>query len=226
MFKIIKMYDPAFNGHSTDIFLSLLGMMCLVISRICNYITSMKDDALLFFALSLSAFFIPVIMFFAKWYRGYMIEHDGVYFKYRFVDNKLFYDDIQCIIISNTELYHASTKDPYITLIRDNGKEFIEWYVNKKKNRWLTGEQIRYFLIKANRKKANIKLRYIFKNWSNINSYGFRWNKKYASLLLENYNGTYYIARSIYERYEKEIRIHIQQYNINESRVNVIDDLN
>ena len=74
------MYDPAFNGHSTDVFLSLLGLMCLVISGICNYITSTKDVALLFFALSLSAFFIPVIMFFAKWYRGYMIEHDGVYF--------------------------------------------------------------------------------------------------------------------------------------------------
>lgn len=220
------MYDPASNGHSADIFLSLLGLMCLAISWICNYIIGVKDVASLFFAFSLSAFFIPVTMFFAKWCRGYRIEDDGVYFKYRFLNNKILFNDIQCIIISNTELYRASTKDPYVTLIRENGDDVIQWCINQEGNRVLTGEQIRFFLSKINRSYNPVKFNKVLKDSSCISYYGFRWNKKDIGLILKNYKGPYFIARSIVERYKEEVNSIMHQYNIGDGRVNIIEDFN
>lgn len=82
------------------------------------------------------------------------------------------------------------------------------------------------FLSKVNRSYNPVKFNKMIKDSSCIPYYGFRWNKKDIYLVFKNYNGSYYIARSIVERYKEEINSIMHQYNIDNHRVNIIEDFN
>lgn len=219
-----KLYYPRFNSYLIEKVLTICGFLFLVCSLLFKY-RGQVDLAGVFWGFCLSSWFVPVVLFCFRLREGYMIQEDGIYFKYRFLKNKLLYEDVKCVIISNSNGNTRIVKTPYVTIIGGEQDAILQYCINGKKTHVLDSHGIRYTL------GAEIGCYHpgnvweMFKKGSSvINDYGFVWNQKAMYKLLQGFGGNYYVAASVVENYQKEFDKIIKQYKIKGEKVHIIDD--
>lgn len=139
--------------------------------------------------------------------------------------NKLLYQDMKCIIISNAQGNYTITKTPYVTVIGGKKDKILQYCIDSPKRHVLTSNNIRYKL------GAEIgffhigNIREIFKKGSStIYNYGFVWNKNEMYKIFKGFRGSYYIAASVLGNFRNEFNNIVKKYNISEERIFVIDD--
>lgn len=220
-----KKYYPRFDSYLVEKILIICGIVLFICSLLFNYVFGSRDLAGVFWGLCLSLWFIPVTLFFFKLREGYTIQDDGIFFKYRFMKNKLLYKDIKCIIISNAQANYRIVKTPYVTVIGGEQDEILQYCIGGSKRHVLTSSDIRYKLGAEIGCYHPENIREMFKKGSSIiYNYGFVWNKREMYKIFKGFRGDYYIAASVYENFRDEIDDIAKKYDISSERVHVIDD--
>lgn len=227
MFRAMKMYNPGFGGNGMEKVLGILGLFFFVLGMIFQW-SIIKDSNLsgLFFAFAIAAWYCPLLFFlFVKWPAGYLLEKDRIVFHCLFHKNELLYEDIQCIIISNTTVKLRITKTPWICMIGEQQDEILQYLINEKKRHVLTEDDIK---MKLGNKIGCFDYGFAWtifqKGSSTIYNYGFWWNKREMHKVLEGFGGDYYIAASVISNYGAEWNAICEQYGIDHQRVHIIDD--
>lgn len=227
MFRAMRMYNPQSGGHIVEEVLGILGMFFFVLSVVFRWLI-VKDNDLsgVFFVFGIAAWYCPLmILIFVKMPQGYLLEKDGIVFNCKFKKNKLLYEEIKCIIISNTTVSMRITKTPWIGIIGEQQNEILQYLINGKKRHVLTSDDIK---VKLGEKigyyhPGNI-WKILKKGSSTIYNYGFWWNKKEMYKILEGFRGEYYIAASVISNYNDEFNAICKRYDIDGQRIHVIDD--
>lgn len=220
-----KKYYPRFNSYLIEKILILCGIVLFICSLLFNFVFGSRDLACVFWGLCLSSWFIPVTLFFFKLMEGYIIQDDGIFFKYRFMKNKLLYEDIKVIIISNAQGNYRITKTPYITVIGGEKNEILQYCVDSPKRHVLTSNDIRYKLGAAIGCFHPGNIQEIFKKGSFIiYNYGFVWNQREMYKIFKGFLGDYYIAESVLENFRNEFDDIVKKYDIGSERIHVIND--
>ncbi|MCM1288189.1 MAG: hypothetical protein NC240_07740 [Clostridium sp.] len=139
--------------------------------------------------------------------------------------NKLLYQDIKCIIISNAQGNYTITKTPYVTVIGGEKDEILQYCIKSSKRHVLTSNNIRYKLGAEIGCYHPENIQELFKKGSStIYNYGFAWNKRVMDKLLKGFGGDYYIAASVLGNFRNEFDGIVKKYNIGSERIFVIDD--
>ncbi|MCM1083781.1 MAG: hypothetical protein NC393_10790 [Clostridium sp.] len=220
-----KKYYPRFNSYLIEKILIICGIVFFICFLLFNFIFDSRDLACVFFGLCLSSWFIPVTLSFFKLREGYIILEDGISFQYRFMKNKLLYQDIKCIIISNAQGNYTITKTPYVTVIGGEKDEILQYCIKSPKRHVLTSNNIRYKLGAEIGCYHPKNIREVFKKGSStIYNYGFVWNKRAMDKLLKGFEGDYYIAASVLGNFRDEFNNIVKTYNLSNERIFVIDD--
>ena len=231
MFRAIKMFNPYPELQAVEKALSILGLFFFVLGIVFRY-SIIKDRELthqladLFFAFSIAAWFYPIFAFiFEKWPAGYLLEKDRIVFHCKYRKNELLYEDIQCIIISNTIVRSRITKTPWITMVGERSDEIIQYLMSENRKYVLRDVDIK---CKLGEKIGWFHYEYIWKIFkkgsSTIYNYGFGWNKQEIHKVLDGFRGDYYIAASVISNYSDEMNAIRKQYDIDNQRIHIIDD--
>ncbi|MDE6713991.1 MAG: hypothetical protein K2K20_09665 [Lachnospiraceae bacterium] len=231
MFRAIKMYNPYPELQVAEKALSILGLFFFVLGIVFRY-SIIKDNELihqltdLFFAFSIAAWYYPFFAFiFVKWPAGYLLKKDRIVFHCKYKKNELLYEDIQCIIISNTQIRLQTTKTPWITMIGEQSDEILQYLMNENRKYVLRDVDIKS---KLGEKIGWFHYEYIWKIFkkgsSAIYNYGFGWNKQEIHKVLDGFRGDYYIAASVISNYRDEVNAICKQYDIDSQRIHIIDD--
>lgn len=220
-----KIYYPRFNSCLIEKILIICGGVLFICFLVFNFAFKNVDLAGVFLGLCFSCWYIPVILFLFKLWEGYAICDDGIFFKYRFMKNKLLYKDIKCIIISNGQGNYTIVKTPYVTVIGGEQEKILQYCIDSPKRHVLTSLDIRYYL------GADIgcyhpwNIREILKKGSSvIYNYGFVWNEREMYKVFKGFGGDYYIAASVVENFGDKIDDIVKKYNISNEQINVMDD--
>lgn len=220
-----KKYYPRFNSYLLEKILIICGIVFFICFLLFSYVFDSRDLACVFLGLCLSSWFIPVTLSFFKLKEGYIIREDGIFFKYRFTNNKLLYQDMKCIIISNAQGNYTITKTPYVTVIGGEKDRILQYCIDSPKRHVLTSNDIRYKLGVEIGFFHIGNIRETFKKGSStIYNYGFVWNKNEMYKIFKGFGGDYYIAASVLGNFRNEFDDIAKKYNISEERIFVIDD--
>lgn len=219
---IRKMYDNRFCSNLSEHILIIFGFACFICYLLLKIVFD-SEWADVSMSFVIACCFTLAFFFAGKMSDGYAIYEDGLFFKYRFKDNKLLYKDIKCIIISNWQ--RGMSKAPEVTVIGGN-MDKIRQYFSLPKSHVLTGDVIRYFL------GAEIGCYHPGNIWeilkkgsSTIYNYGFVWNKREMYKILEGFSGDYYVAKSVIEKFHEEFNNILEKYSISNERIHIINDL-
>lgn len=220
-----KKYYPRWNSYLIEKILILCGIVLFICSLLFNFVFGSRDLAYVFWGLCLSSWFIPVTLFFFKLREGYIIREDGIFFNYRFRENKLLYEEIKVIIISNTQGNYRITKIPYVAVIGGESNEILQYCMDSPKRHVLTSNDIRYKLGAAIGCFHPENVWEIFKKGSSIiYNYGFVWNQREMYKIFKGFLGDYYIAESVLENFCDEFDDIVKKYDIGSERIHVIND--
>lgn len=218
-------YPDKYKSDLVERVLIICGIILFICSLLFYFAFGYKNLAGLFFAFCLASWFIPAELFLLKLYQGYAIQDDGIFFKYRFLRNKLLYNDINCIIISNSMINYAIGKIPHVTVIGGEQDEILQYCMNSKKRHVLSSDDIRYTLGAEIGCYHPENIWEIFKKGSyKIYNYGFVWNKREMNKIFKGFPGDYYIAASVLENFRNEFDDIVKEYNISDNRIHIIDD--
>lgn len=171
-------------------------------------------------------FLLWILLFIHTLYNGNICEKEGIRFYNKFHSNYLSYSDIECIFILNADIAYGRgvSNVPWIGVIGESSEEVINLCKNRKGQKVLTANVIRYEL------QERIGFYYFYnfldffkKETRYIKNYGFVWNND-ATNLLHNYKGEYYIAASVVKIYEDKIKKSCELYGIRDERIHILDD--
>jgi hypothetical protein len=180
-----KLYYPRVDSELFEKIGIVGGLIFFILSLLCYLLRNNKyvdaDLYTLFGAFCYGMWFIPVIYFLFKLWEGYALENDGIFFRHRFLKNKLLYRDIKYIIISNATGNNSRiVKTPYIIAIgQEAPDELPQCCTTRIRRHVLSSEDIRYELgaeIGCYHPGNFVKM--FQKGSSVIYDYGFVWNKK------------------------------------------------
>ncbi len=220
-----RLYYPRFNSDVIEKILIICGAVLCICFLIINFVFGKKDLAGVFWGLCLSAWYCPALLFLFKLSEGYVVLDDGISFRYRFMKNKLLYNDIKCIIISNGNGNYRIVKTPYVTVIGGEQDEILRYCTDSPKRHVLTSNDIRYYLGEKIGFYYPDNMWKIFKKGSSvIYNYLFVWNEREMHKIFKGYLGDYYIAASVLENYDDEFADIVKKYNISSEQIKVIDD--
>lgn len=227
MFRAMKMYNPQSGGHMLENVLGILGAFFLALSVTFRWIIVKNNDLSgLFFALCMSAWFSPIMIYlFVKLPYGYLLDKDGIVFNCKFKKNKLLFENIKYIIIVNAKFRLRITKTPWIGMFGEHQDEFLQYLLYDKKRHVLTSDNIKCYLgEKIGHYDAENLYKILKKGSSTVYNYGFVWNKKEIHKILEGFKGDYYIAASVISNHNDEFNAICKQYKIDTQRIHIIDD--
>lgn len=227
MFRAMRMYDPQSGGHIVEEVLGILGLFFFVLGIVFRWsVVKDSDLSILFLAFAIAAWYCPLMMLiFVKWPAGYLLEKDGIVFHCKFKKNKILYEEIKYIIISNTTVSTRITKTPWVGIIGEQQNEIPRYLINGKKRHVLTSGDIKYILGEKIGYYHPGNIWNIFKKGSStIYNYGFWWNKKEMYKVLEGFQGDYYIAASVISNYNDDFNAICKQYGVDSQRIHIIDD--
>lgn len=220
-----KLYYPRYNSYLIEKVLSVCGLLFFVCYLLVKFTSGNRDWAGVCLGFCLSAWSVPVVLFCFKLREGYTIQKDGVYFRYRFLKNKLLYQDIKCIIISNSNGNTRITKTPYVTIIGGEADGVLQYCLSGERSHVLTANGIRYKLgAEIGCYHPGNILEMFHKGSSIIHDYGFVWNKREMYKLLQGFMGDWYVAASVMENYQNEFDELVKEFQIAGERIHVIDD--
>lgn len=220
-----RKYYPRFDSYLIEKILIICGLVLFVSSLLFNYVLGSRDLAGVFWGFCLASWFTPVVLFFFKLREGYSVLDDGIFFKYRFMKNKLLYKDIKCIIVSNGTGNYTIVKTPYVTVIGGEQDEILQYCTDSPKRHVLTSSDIWYKLGAEIGCYHPGNIREVFKKGSSvIYNYGFVWNKREMHKIFKGFQGNYYIAASVYENFRGEINDIVKKYDISSERIHIIND--
>ena len=217
-----KTYDPLFHSDVQEKVLFICGIvffLCALLDHVFNG-GSLAD---LFFAFCLAAWYLLAMLLFFKLWNGYCIRDDGIVFHCRLVKNKLLYQDIQCILVTNGWRRHGIVKTPYVALIGGKPDEILRYCAENPRHRVLSSADIQSKLGAAIGHYEEIQQMFR-KGSSHICNYGFLWNKREMHRILERFSGNYYIAASVLQNFYDEFRDIAKKYSISSERIHVIND--
>ncbi len=233
MFRI-KMQYPDFKSEIGEKVLGICGAILLVPAGIFKIVFKDYNLSVIFMALALSAWYPLIILIVYEWWKGYIIEDDGIYFKHRFLKHKILYKNIRCIIISNGCVHniHSTYMDykkkiaPWLTIMGGETDKILKYCMEDNPRRHVLRNIDIEYVLGADIGCYNPENFYkIFskKSWK-IYNYGFVWNIKNTNKILKAYTGDYYIASSISSNYSEEIKTICEKYGINNERIHIIED--
>ena len=226
--KIEKLYAAEFDYSLILIEKGSLicGCISFILYLMFYYVIDDKDLAYVFQSVALAGWCVPILTFFVKLYKGYSIQEDGICFRYRFIEHKLLYEDIRCIIIVNSSINGGKIiKIPYIIIIGEEQDEILQYCNNFPFRHVLASINIRVKL------GAEIGCYHPGNIWtifnkgsSAISDYGFIWNKREMYKIFKGFRGDYHIAASVIESYRDKFDNIVKEYGISDNQIHVIDD--
>lgn len=223
--RIFKMCARGSDIFYTEIVTSICGGL-FALSAIIFGLLRKEAETALCCGLALSFWIFPAVGFLGKLSGGYIIEKDGIYYKYWFRSNKLYYQDINCIIISNNAYDNRRImKEACVTIIGGEQNDILQYCTQNNKSHVLTRRDIEYKLGASIGFHHSGNIWELFKKGSTaIHNYDFGWNKKEMYKLLEGYQGNYYIAASVISNFKKEFDDIVERYGIADERIHILDD--
>jgi len=211
-----NLYGRQRGGYHNKVILSIIIICHLYVLFLAiffhNYIT--KVIALIYF---LSFGLILTTLIFARYREGFRVLSNEIEYYRNFKKKHIKYCDINGIVVSaGMALYRSGGLGRYRIKYGKLSFQSYPWFticskspseiMKREYDYTLTGRSVDELLRK------------------DIFVYSFCYNKKMLKELLENYQGDYYITRSLATQYWDDMQSYIDHYNISNMRIHIVSD--
>lgn len=193
------------------------GIIVLMLVNIIIALFSLNNEDLLLFEGIIFFLLVTIWLFIIleRYIDGYMMDEKGICYRKRFNKKNIKYSDIKAVVISNA----VHPKKVYTSLGR---WKIIKGKVHFYKYPWFSilnefpkSKEFPVLLESVHMPRLVDK---------NSILYGFIWNEERMRIFMERYTGKYYIAASIVDVYQVQLKDICEKYSIKKERICIIED--
>lgn len=218
--KCYEVNNRQFIGNRWEVFLAILSTISVCITMV-FYIRSVIGEnpeiKTFFFVPCITCVGMSLLFAINRYQDGNALKGNELYYYKNYKQYQIRYSEIDNIIISNAWGLHQSVQlgkwkrrsgrirfvqYPWLTLMESEAQQYMNGiYQEGLRNRDVD---------RISKDKGYI--------------YSFVWRETDIEKLLTQFTGNYYIAASVYQRFEKEIHILAEKYKIASDRLLIIQD--